>query len=136
MKRILILFSIVSIYSCLPLKKGKIESVFITRGYYFVIQIQSVKSDTIFFNTIEIYSPSPILDVSNTDTSIVHLVKIPLENFNMGYLKGIGEKNIGEVMLLYTKSDWINSCNYVKFDYINHLKWTDLSKMYRLGERK
>lgn len=136
MRGILIFTYIALICSCASLKKGKFEDVFIARGFYFVIQLQSIKSDTIFFEPIEIYSPSPILDVSNSDTSIVHLVKIPLKNFNKGYLKGAKKKNVGNVMLLYTKPEWISNDNFIRFDYIDYVEWTDLSKMYRLGESK
>lgn len=137
MRRTLIFICVIIItYSCVSLKKGKFREVVLTGGYYFVIQLQSVESDTIFFKTVEIYSPSPYVEVSPDDPSIVRLITIPLNNYNSGYLKGAKKKDIGNVMLLYTKPEWINKDNFVKFDYIDYLEWTDLSKMYRLGECK
>ena len=124
----------IAVHSCNPLNKIKDNSVFTANGYYFIIQIKSFNSDTIYFEPIAIYSSSPILEISPTDSSVIQIVKLPLKKYSKGYLKGIKKRNIGDVMLLYAKPEWIENKNFINLDYIKHLEWTDLSKMYRVEE--
>lgn len=110
---------------------------YIPSGYYFIVQINSVQSDTIRFTTIEIYTPYGTLDKESysEDTTLEYddnYYRFCNRQFTIGNLKGSSDKHIGEVLLL--KPSKIDNNGFIHFEYFERPDLIDLSK-FRVYKR-
>ena len=118
---------------CSILRKHDLKSFYM--GNFFVIQLHSINSDTIYFETIEIYSQYPKLieTIDSSGISIISIKKLQLNKFNVGILKNVKRKSIGNILLLYTMNDLKLKNEIIQFYNADHLKNIHLSEMYKLG---
>ncbi len=126
------------LYPCVYAQQTNLGNNIFYSEYYFIVQIHTLKSDTISYDVIEIYSSHPKLLITdiNGENSEIDIEEFPLSSFKKGYIKGMKKKQIGGVMVLFTKENWIENDNFVKFDFVNKKYNIVFSRMYRLGSRR
>ena len=135
LKNILILLIATIITSCSFLsKKNKVYS---KNDYLFVIQLKNEFHDTISFETIEIYTPNRILNLSLLDQNGNKInptnkyMKLCNRSIGMGCLKGVKKSDLGQVLLLSAKFKDIDNNGFVTFDFVKKSRIINLNNYYR-----
>ena len=111
------------------------ERKIVRSGYYFVIQIEAIKKDTIYYKTINIYSTTPNLDLKDFESLSNKSKKNNLfvnRNFKVGLFEKARFNLIGEIIILNTTIENIDESGFVQFKKPIHLKKIRLSDFYEV----
>jgi hypothetical protein len=110
----------------------------VRQGYYFVVQITSVKKDTISFKTVDIFSAqSPIYipkQIDNTGNTIPfgnNYYRLCNRSFERGTVKRFNKKHIGKVVVLHVVD--ITDQGLVLFEPVKSERELRLNELYPIG---
>lgn len=131
--KILSIIMLFLVMSCAMQKENQIASNSHTKKYYFVIQIEAVKEDTIFFKTIQIYTANPELFLRSKDSENVEISKLNLKDYSKGILKKSKLRKPGNLVLISTHLDKFEQNEIVYFDYLKDLNDIRLSNLFKIG---
>lgn len=130
----LILITVFCVLFCFGIKAQKKKIV--RSGYYFIVQIERITKDTVYFKTIEIYSVNPLIKIKIDNDSILQYKQSDISkllfnrSFYYGKIKNIKKREVGKLIVLNATLEDIEKSGYIHFDHPKKLRKLRFSELH------